>query len=75
MKYYKTMEKLAKLHGYVLLENAVVIAQNKSRAFASKEQVRCPCAPFNKGMWCISPECKKHIEEHGECHCGAYGKK
>ena len=64
---------LAEKNGYVLTDNALKIAKAKLRFFGEIQWAKCPCVQDGKHA-CISPLCKKHIEEEGVCHCNLFKK-
>ena len=64
---------LAEKNGYELTENSEKIAKAKMRFFGEKQWAKCPCVQDRKHA-CISPLCKKHIEEEGVCHCNLFKK-
>ena len=68
------MRLLADVNGYVPTENLERIARAKEKLFGEDNWVRCPCDRNNIERYCISPLCKKTIEETGTCHCNAYRK-
>ena len=64
-------QKLADANGYRLSNFAERVAKAKLRLFGEKEWAKCPCVQDGKHA-CISPLCKRHIEEEGRCHCNLF---
>lgn len=65
---------LAEKNGYDLTDNAPKIARAKLNFFGETQWAKCPCVQDGKHA-CISPLCKKQIEEEGICHCSLFKKK
>lgn len=61
--------------GYTTTNNVQKIANAKKMMFGEEEWQRCPCDGQNPKRYCISEQCRKDIEENGECHCHCYRKK
>lgn len=69
------MKEVCEENGFEPTRHFDKIVRAKENFFGYIEWWKCPCDVKNPERFCISPLCKKDIEEKGYCHCNCYQKR